>query len=390
MQHFMIMALIAFISPSVSAAKAKAIQGKQQSWSTQYSAFKGAIKSTKPVTVKSDDSGHNIIWSIGTQSPIDCSLQTEPVEPAQFILDWTGGTLADNGALPERKTVGLSAGQLHGFPYLSLFTEYTADGKKTLKAYVIDTIVGAVVCKHDEPGHEELVLSHLDFFMQHIEVPFNFNLRKSNRIFLVEIDSKAVGFEQHTTRRMPEGKGMDKRRASMLISQAPGQLTPIDKETTETLAFNGVLSAQRTYTRMSGQEQTYEVQSKDPENYTGSGVVNGKAVTIQFKVPSHSLMGIRTANFALAQKLKRDETSSPITLPIYNPYLNAQGPTNYVTLFNSKDSNGGYLLQESFGPITQQTTRDNKGLLLTTAMPFGAATLKTTRIYAKKYPRPKK
>lgn len=171
-------------------AGTKSIKGKQQSWSTQYGVFKGAIKSTQPVTVKSDDSDHNIIWPIGTQSQIDCSLQSEAVEPAQFILDYTARTLSEAGSVTAQKTVGLCAGQLHGFPYLSLFTEYTAGKTKTLKTYVIDTIVGAVVCDHPEAGHEELVLNHLHFFMQHIEIPFNFNLRKSNRVFLVEIDSK--------------------------------------------------------------------------------------------------------------------------------------------------------------------------------------------------------
>ena len=49
--------------------------------------------------------------------------------------------------------------------------------------------------------------------------------------------------------------------------------------------------------------QRFEIQTKDTEAYTGTADLNGNTMPIQFKVPSHSLVGVRTASSALAQKI---------------------------------------------------------------------------------------
>ena len=245
--------------------------GAAHTWSNDSGGYKGLVKSTQPVTVMDADADPRIIWSVGTQAKLECTAYSEAVEPAQFLLDWTADILSRKSTVTARTTSGVSAGQLQGFPYLSITTSYTAGKPQTMKAYVIDIPFGAIACSHDEPGHETLVLNHLDYLMKHIEIPYNLNLRKTHRIFLIEVNAQPVGFEQQTVRRAPESKLIDKRRASLLIPHGPGAFIPVDKETIETLAFNGTLLQQRMVMRGAGQTQRFDVQSKDYELYTGSG-----------------------------------------------------------------------------------------------------------------------
>ena len=164
---------------------------------------------------------------------------------------------------------------------------------------------------------------------------------------------------------------MDTRRASLLIPRGPGSFIPVDKETVETLAFNGVLLQHRMVTRSAGQTQRFEIQTRDTEAYTGTANLNGNTMPIQFKVPSHSLMGVRTASSALAQKIAQQSERRPITLSVYNAAINQRGPTNHVATLTSKLKDGGLMLEESYGPQSRKTTRTKKGHLLTATSSLG-------------------
>ena len=153
---------------------------------------------------------------------------------------------------------------------------------------------------------------------------------------------------------------MDTRRASLLIPRGPGLFIPVDKATVETLAFNGVLLQHRMVTRSAGQTHRFEIQTKDTEAYTGTADLNGNTMPIQFKVPSHSLMGVRTASSALAQKIAQQSERRPITLSVYNAAINQRGPTNHVATLTSKLKDGGLMLEESYGPQSRKTTRTKR------------------------------
>ena len=119
---------------------------------------------------------------------------------------------------------------------------------------------------------------------------------------------------------------MDTRRASLLIPRGPGSFIPVDKETVETLAFNGVLLQHRMVTRSAGQTQRFEIQTRDTEAYTGTANLNGNTMPIQFKVPSHSLMGVRTASSALAQKLLSRASAARLRCRSTTLRLTSAGP----------------------------------------------------------------
>ena len=385
--HHLTSVLLLLVTSSVAAATSTEPAGARHSWTSESGAFKGVVKSTRPASVDDTDSDPKISWSVGTKRNLACTLYSESVEPAQFLLDLNAGILSQRPSVTKRSTRGVSAGQLHGYPYLALQTDYQADAAGTLKSYLIEIPFGAVACTHDEAGHDTEVLRHLDFFMKHIEVPTNADLRRTHRVFLIEVNAQPVGFEQQTVRRAPEGKLIDTRRASLLIPHGPGAYLPVDKETVETLAFNGALLKQKTTMKSAGQEQSFEVETSNHEDFSGTGVVNGKNLTVQFKVPSHSLMGTRTASHALGQTLKQRGGRSPITFTVYNPYLNQQGPTQHVSKLTSKLPTGGFMLDETLGKQSQKTTRTNKGHILTITSALGPFTMETTRVYSKDYPR---
>ena len=364
--------------------------GTKQAWQSEGGAWKGQVKSKATVVVMDADADPRIVWSVGTEAKLACTIYSEPVDPAQFLLDWTGDILSRKSALTKQSIGSVSAGELHGFPYLSLSTDYIEGKARLLKTYLIDLAAGAIACSHDEPGHGMRILGHLDYFVKHIEIPYNLTLRKTHRVFLIEVDGKPVGFEQQTVRRAPESKLMDTRRASLLIPRGPGLFIPVDKATVETLAFNGVLLQHRMVTRSAGQTHRFEIQTKDTEAYTGTADLNGNTMPIQFKVPSHSLMGVRTASSALAQKIAQQSERRPITLSVYNAAINHRGPTNHVATLTSKLKDGGLMLEESYGPQSRKTTRTKKGHLLTATSALGPVTMKMSRIFSKDYPRPKK
>ena len=72
------------------------------------------------------------------QAKLACTIYSEPVDPAQFLLDWTGDILSRKSARTKQSISSVSAGELHGFPYLSLSTDYIEGKARLMKTYLID------------------------------------------------------------------------------------------------------------------------------------------------------------------------------------------------------------------------------------------------------------
>lgn len=385
-----VVVFVAHMSVGLSAEKQSPLQKmmkrelsalKSHTLSTSEGGFSFKTEAKKAPKIEKVDGAWYVTIDIGTQSPMECYIYQDYINPISSIESMAKYVMGDK-ALQQDVSL-LNAGMYGKNPYVRMDTSFIVLQNKqkalaVLKAAVTSRIDKALVCLHYEIGYSKTFarifagISKSLVFTEKSEKPLFREVR------LISVAGKNAGFSEIAVYK--EGKSRKTVSLTSLGLYLPSRkVITMDDLIVEYSEIDGSLKEALYSGTQAGQlVRDLSVKTADGKTFLVDGKLQGKAIKKSFSV-KEKMMGSIQHNEVLAKTFFGSKKSKSITLYSYTPHVNPIGQTKYSYQLKSKTTKKAEISFE-LGAVLGEGTIDKDGSSETLNMKIGSMEMKYLRV----------
>jgi len=356
----------------------KAIQVEKLSGEAE---IEGAAKS------ESHENSFQVTIPVGTQSPVECFVYKNPVDPGGTLLMFTNEA-AKHVDIKLFKVADVSL--VGDYPAVFLEAQYLAKTPQgqalgELKTMFYQHPVTPMLCVHDELGYNDSFRRMTKAFAGSLKIAdMDVNPTKSVQVYVDKIAGHPAGFSSQVVLSDKKGKMTYLSRSTTFIPRSVSDLAISDAASSEIWDSDGKL-LEAVYAGSEGGELSVNISLKriGPQEYTYKGQHGGKSVSGKFKTKSKRGLATDKITSGLVAAELLSGKSRELKMEQYHASIN---PTAPVEVSYKTESKGERRIKVMLGPMAAVATADDKGMLEKLEMPMGNLSLSQERVLVRGAP----
>jgi hypothetical protein len=335
------------------------------------------------------EGGWYMTSNIGTESPLECWVLNEPVDPATLAANIAESTMQRNaevhGELDNRSIYFIDAGSYDGAPYLALewlFTVGEAPDAMVGLTKVRVAVKGdsTLACGHNNPGYRQTFAAAFEKFVRAADIESAAPQAYYEEVIVQKVGTQPIGFA-HTTFTLDQDGDTEIR--SMESSMIPVDASTLSTSDSRSTAFaypDGALINQSSATSENG-ELTMMLSLAPAENggWQISGTYQGKELSSE--IPTDVQPMTELGQMKAVRQLLDAGGMTDISMDVWVPQAD---PTQFlragVTLSGDEQAPGSATL--TMGPMSVAARFDPNGSMMTGHMQVGAVDMHLERVWA--------
>lgn len=346
-------------------------------------AFTASVEGSAAPTYTPGENAGSLAIALGTQSPINCSVQPDRIDTAS-TLGRMVGLVAGNPKLKLREVRTVDFAVAREAPLFFAEMTYTADtpgGQAVgmLKVGIFAHPQLSMVCTHDEVGYRESFRRIVKGLATSVELSEPAADTRFAEIQVLRLNEQPVGFMLRSIEDGDDGATVFSSVTSTVLMRTPTEPLASDSYVNEVTDQSGHVTKAVHVEVSSGEIETQLALERDGKSYRYSGKWQGKSLEGHFE--SDALPGELVHAKLLREHLAK-KAKAVLTLPTYSASTDPTQPTP----ISYRPMDAERAVEVELGGMKMGAKVDEHGLVQDLRVPIGKLTLVQTRVYSRGRP----